>query len=255
MINLFNMDFHRFIRNKMMYVLLLIFSAFQIFGIFMFSMYEEPIAEGGIQVSAMNASEFIQLVLSQPPSWMLLYITVFTVYFYMSEHNAGFYKNYMTMKNARVHSVLSKILIQAVFTLFMFVTLLASDFVGRSLFFENSTVGDPGFFMKLLIGQFLLQWSYSVLILCVSIITKSMLVSISIGIVLVLNVVGMVVSGLETLLFDRTFASDYLLVNTITHIRDFDNVNEVIHVRSVAVVSIAIFTAIAIKYKQKEDLK
>ncbi|MFA1821891.1 hypothetical protein ACDX78_17200 [Virgibacillus oceani] len=255
MINLFKMDFRRFIRNKMMYVLLLIFCAFQIFETFMMSVYEEPMAEGGIQASAMNASEYIQLVLSQPPSWMLLYITVFTVYFYISEQNAGFYKNYITMKNARVYSVLSKILIQAVFTLFMFVTLLASDFIGRSLFFENSIIGDPGFFVKLLLGQFLLQWSYSVLILCVSIITKSMLVSISIGIVFVLNVIGMIVSSLETLIFDNTYVSDYLLVNTITQIRDFVNWNEVIHVGSVGVVSFIIFTAIAINYKRKEDLK
>ena len=133
MINLFKMDFHRFIRNKMMYVLLLIFSAFQMFGVFMHSMYEEPIAAGGIQAGEMNASEFIQFVLSQPPSWMLLYITVFTIYFYMSEQNAGYYKNYITMKNARLHSVLSKILIQASFTMLMFVTLLISDFkIGRA---------------------------------------------------------------------------------------------------------------------------
>jgi ABC-2 type transport system permease protein len=173
----------------------------------------------------------------------------------MSEQNAGYYKNYITMKNARTHSVLSKILIQAIFTLFMFMTLLASDFIGRSLFFENSTVGDPGFFVKLLLGQFLLQWSYSVLILCVSIITKSMLASISIGIVFVLNVIGMIASSLETLLFDNTYVSEYLLVNTITQIRDFGNWDEMLHVGSVGVVSIVLFTAIAINYKRKEDLK
>jgi len=238
-----------------MYVLLLVFCAFQTFGTFMMSEYEQPMAENGIQVSAMNASEFIQFVLSQPPSWMLMYITVFTIYFYMSEQNSGFYKNYITMKNARVHSVLSKMLIQAVFTLLMFVTLLISDFIGRTLFFETSTIGDFGYFMKLLIGQFLLQWSYSILILCVSIITKNILVSISIGIVFVLNIFGMLLSSLESLLFDDTYISDYLLVNTIAQIRDFGHLNEVVHVGSVAVVSILIFTAIAISYKVNEDLK
>src|SRR5699024_3139643 len=221
MINLFKMDFHRFISNKMMYVLLLIFIAFQMFGTYMTSVYEQPMAESGIQASAMNASEYIQYILSQSPVWMLLYIMVFTVYFYMSEQNAGFYKNYITMKNARIHSVLSKILIQAAFTLLMFVTLLFSDFIGRSLFFDNSVIGDTGYFVTLLLGQFLLQWSFSILILCVSIITKNMLVSISIGIVFVLNVFGMILSSLESLLFDNTYVSDYLLVNTITHTRDF----------------------------------
>lgn len=255
MINLFKMDFHRFIGNKMMYVLLLIFCAFQIFGTYMMSVYEQPMAESGIQPGAMNASEYIQYVLSQSPSWMLLYIMVFTVYFYMSEQNAGFYKNYTTMKHARSHSVFSKILIQGVFTLFMFLTLLVADFIGRSLFFENSAIGDLGYFMSLLSGQFLLQWSFSILILCASVITKNMLISISIGIVFVLNVIGMILSSLESLLLDNTFASDYLLVNTITQIKDFADLADLIHVGSVAVVSIIIFTVIAIHFKSKEDLK
>jgi len=137
----------------------------------------------------------------------------------------------------------------------MFVTLLFSDFIGRSLFFDNSVIGDTGYFVTLLLGQFLLQWSFSILILCVSIITKNMLVSISIGIVFVLNVFGMILSSLESLLFDNTYVSDYLLVNTITHTRDFAVLNEVIHVGSVALVSILLFTGVAISYKLKEDLK
>lgn len=255
MINLFKMDFYRFIRNKIIFLLLLIFSAFQIFGTFMMSVYEQPIAEGGIEVGLMNASEFIQFTLSQPPTWVLMYITVFTIYFYMSEQSSGFYKNYMTMKNARIYSVLSKIFIQAIFTLFMFVALVISDFIARALFFDTSTVGDFSGFITLLLSQFLLHWSFSILILCISIITKNMLVSISIGIILVLNVPGMIISSLESLLFDSIFISDYLLVNTIIKIKDFDNLSEVIHVGSVAFICILIFTIITIRFKLKEDLK
>ncbi len=86
-------------------------------------------------------------------------------------------------------------------------------------------------------------------------ITKNMLISISIGIVLVMNVFGMMVRGIEIMLFDNTFVSDYLLVNTITQIKDFESINDLMHVGSVAVVSIILFKVIAINYKLKEDLK
>ena len=61
-------------------------------------------------------------------------------------------------------------------------------------------------------------------------ITKNMLISISIGIVLVMNVFGMMVRGIEIMLFDNTFVSDYLLVNTITQIKDFESINDLMHV-------------------------
>lgn len=253
--SLLKMDFYRFIRNKTMYLLLLIFGAFQIFATFMMSQYSDPMSGSGTDAAMMNASEFIQYVLAQPPSWMLLYIAVFTVYFYMSEQNAGYYKNYITIKNARIYSIGSKIIIQAGFTLLMFIVLLASDFTSRSLFFSNSEIGNLDYFLKLLIGQFLLQWAFSILILLVTIITKKMLVSVSIAIVLALNVIGMIFSSLEILLFDDTYLSDYLIVNTITQNRNFGHWAEVFHVGLVAVLAILIFTGIAIRYKQREDLK
>jgi hypothetical protein len=60
-----------------------------------------------------------------------------------------------------------------------------------------------------------------------------MLISISIGIVLVMNVFGMMVRGIEIMLFDNTFVSDYLLVNTITQIKDFESINDLMHVGGV----------------------
>src|SRR5699024_8380486 len=154
MINQFKMDFYRFKTNKTMFALLFIFCAFQIFGIFMFKQYEQDmIEESGMKASVMNASEFIQSVLSQTPSWIMAYIAVFTVYFYISEHNSGFYKNMINMKKSRAFSVLSKILIQALFTLLMFIVLLIADFTGRGIFFDNTSIGDLGYFIKLLIGQ------------------------------------------------------------------------------------------------------
>lgn len=98
-----------------------------------------------------------------------------------------------------------------------------------------------------------IQKHYSFKFSCL--ITKNMLISISIGIVLVMNVFGMMVRGIEIMLFDNTFVSDYLLVNTITQIKDFESINDLMHVGSVAVVSIILFKVIAINYKLKEDLK
>ncbi|WP_062051662.1 ABC transporter permease [Bacillus sp. JCM 19034] len=161
MINILKMDYQRFKSNKVMYILLLLFIGFQIFGVFMMKQYEEPIEHGGISVSTMNESQFLQLMLSQPPSWLLLYITVFTVYFYMSEYQSGFYKNYLSLKNARIYSVISKIMIIGAFTLLMFVAMIISDLIGRSLFFHHAAIGDLSYFVNLLIGQFLLHWAFA----------------------------------------------------------------------------------------------
>ncbi|MHA6253183.1 hypothetical protein [Oceanobacillus sp. CAU 1775] len=247
------MEFSRFVTNKMMYILLLVFMAFQIFGIFMIKQYEQPV-QGVILPSAMNESEFIQSMLSQTPSWVMMYIMVFSVYLYMSEYNAGFYKNYSSMKNARVYSVLSKILILGLFTMLMFIVLLVSDLIGRAIFFENTALGDLDYFIKLILGQFLLHWAFAIVILCFTMTLKNLVASFVVGFILVLNILGMAIGFLESLLWDLEFSS-YLLVNTITTVRDFYELESVIHVFSVALVFFFVFSFWAIGYKVNEDLK
>lgn len=252
MINLLKMEFNRFFTNKMMYILLIVFMAFQVFGIFMLKQYEQPV-RGEILISSMNESQFIQVMLSQTPSWVMMYIMVFSVYFYMSEYNSGFHKNYVSMKNARMYSVISKILILGLFTLLMFIVMIISDLIGRAIFFNNTAIGDLGYFAKLLFGQLLLHWAFSIVVLCITMILKSMIPSIVIGIVLVLNVFGMVVGALESLIGDVNLSS-YFLVNTIVSIKNFNNMSDVIHVISVAIIFIILFSFIATRYKMKEDL-
>jgi len=158
------------------------------------------------------------------------------------------------MKKARVYSVVSKILIQAIFTVFMMVAMIVSDLIGRGIFFDNTSIGDLGYFAKLLIGLFLLLWAFSILILCTSIFTRSMLVSFGIALVLVLNVVGMIFAVLESLL-DNVYLSQYLLVTTIYSTYDFNHVSDLIHIASVATVTLLLFAFIAIRLKIKEDLR
>jgi len=254
MINIFKMDFHRFKTNKMIYLLLLLFFAFQIFGIYMLKKYEEPGGNGGMLISTMNESQFIQVIMAQTPSWMLVYIAVFSVYFYMSEYSCGFYKNYIAMKNARMYSVISKILITGLFTLCMFIVMFFADMIGRSLFFDHAALGDGGYLAKLLIGQFFLHWAFSIVILCISIISKSLIASIVVGFLLSLNVFGMVISALESLV-GQVNLSSFLLVNTIVSPRDFHHINDLMHVAGVAIVFLLLFSFIAVRYKIKEDLR
>lgn len=254
MLNILRMDLHRFRTNKMMYLLLLLYGAFQVFGIFMMKQYEQPIEDGELKLGLMNESEFIQLMLSQTPSWVMIYIAVFSIYFYMSEYSSGFYKNYITMKSARIHSVISKIFIQALFTLSIFIVMVIADLIGRGIFFDTTAIGDWGYFAKLLAGQFLLHWSFSILILCVAMVARSMLVSLCIGFIFALNVIGMVLGALESLV-DQVRLSKFLLVNTIVSSTDYNNAHNLLHVGGVAILSLLLFTAIAVNYKLKEDLR
>src|SRR5699024_12210520 len=117
-----------------------------------------------------NESQFIQIILAQTPSWILMYITVFTVYFYMSEYSSGFYKNYISMHNARIYSVFSKIVIMGLFTLFMFLVMVIFDLIGRAIFFNNELIINLGVFANLLVSQFLLYLAFSLVILFIFIV-------------------------------------------------------------------------------------
>ncbi len=92
--------------------------------------------------------------------------------------------------------------------------------------------------------------------LCATLIVKHVIPSIVIGIVLGLNMLGMMASALESLIGHTNFSS-YLLVNTITHGHDFNQLEAILHVASEAVVIIflLLFSTNAIIYKMKEELK
>lgn len=152
-----------------------------------------------------------------------------------------------------MYSVFSKILILALFTMLMLITMILADLIGRTIFFNHADIGDLGYFVKLLVGQFLLHWAFSIVVLCISIFSKRLIVSLVVGVALVLNVVGMIVGAFDSL-FDKINLSKYLLVNTIVSIKDFNNLNDVVHVAIVAIVFTLFFTFIAVRYKMKEDL-
>lgn len=253
MINLLKMDWYRFRRNKIMYLLLLIFCAFQLFGIYMMQQYAQPMEEGGVQIGSLNESDFIQYTISQPPSWMLIYIAVFTVYFYMSEWSSGFHKNYISMRKARIYSVLSKIVILAVFVSMMFLTLLIADWTGRRLFLGNTDIGDLAYLMKLLIGQFLLHWAFSLLILCIAMIVRNLLFSLTAGFILALNVIGMLLAALESRI-GGVHLTKYLLINTIVRVKDFNSAADTLHTAGVGVAAVLLFGFLAVRYKIREDL-
>lgn len=206
MINMLRMEFSRFFTNKMMYILLLVYIVFQMFGTFMFTQFETVSPISGQLVLDITQSEYMQMIISQTPSWLLLYIGIFTVSFYMSEYNNGFYKNFISMENARVHTVIAKILVLGLFTLLMFIIMIITDFIGRAIFFENTDIGDPQYFLKLFLGQFLLHWAFVVVVLSITMIVRRIVASIVIIVLLVLNIIGSLLMVLESFIHDDRFS-------------------------------------------------
>lgn len=253
MINILKMEISRFFTNKMMYILLFIYVVFQVFGTFMFTQFEAVSPFNGVVVQDLNQGQYMQMVLAQSPSWVMLYIGIFTVSFYMSEYNNGFHKNYISTERARIHSVTSKIIVLGLFTLIIFGVMIFADFFSRLIFFENSSIGDIDIFLKIVLGQFLMHWAFVVVMLCITILLKRLIASIIVAVVLGLNVLGSIVRVLESLIHDGDFAS-YLLVNSIMTIRDYNEASELIHVLIVAGIYFIVFAAIAIRFKIKEDL-
>ncbi|MNE36320.1 hypothetical protein D3C80_1301270 [compost metagenome] len=135
----------------------------------------------------------------------------------------------------------------------LFLTMLVADWIGRSLFFDNTSLGDLMYLIKLLLSQFMLHWAFSILILYIVMVVKNVLISLTAGFVLALNVVGMALSALEALV-NGLHLSQYLLINTIVRVKDFNNSNDVIHTAAVAVIVILIFGFLAVRYKLREDL-
>lgn len=253
MLNILKMEFSRFFTNKMMYILLLVYLAFQMFGTFMFTQFETVTPFGSLTVEELNQSQYMQLILSQTPSWVMLYIGIFTVTFYMSEYNHGFYKNYISMENARVQSIIAKILVLGMFTAIMFAVMLLADFTSRAIFFDNMSIGDIDYFLKVLLGQFLLHWAFVVMMLAITVVIKRMIPSMIIAVILGLNVIGALAGVIESLIHDGNFTS-YMLINTIITIRDFNDTGELMHVIIVAAVYLIVFAFVAIRVKIKEDL-
>lgn len=254
MINMLRMEFSRFFTNKMMYILLGVYMAFQLFGTFMYTQFPTLSAISGDPITEIPQSEYMQLVLSQSPSWVMLYIGIFTVSFYMSEYNNGFYKNYISIENARVNSVIAKILVLGWFTVLMFAAMIVTDFIGRAVFFENTDLGDFFYFIQVIVGQFLLHWAFVAVVLCITILLRRTVANMVVVVILGLNVIGMLLMMLESLIHDGEFTS-YLLINTITSPMDYDVTSNFLHVIIVAVIFFVVATLISIRFKQKEDLK
>lgn len=204
-------------------------------------------------IGAMSEAEFFQYIMSQPPSWMLVYITVFTIYFYMSESSSGFIKNYISMHNARIYSVISKIIILALFVVIILIVAICTNWIGRYVFFDSVQLGDLVLFAKLLIGQFLLQWAFAILILYVTMITKNTIVSLLIGMLISFNVLGIALAALDSLI-DPIQIAPYWLVNTISSTTDYHHNGEFMQIIAIAVVYIVVVSFTSTRYKLKENL-
>ncbi|QNK56919.1 ABC transporter permease [Paenibacillus sp. PAMC21692] len=257
MLNILRMDFRRFRKNNMLPLLLAVFFAFQLFGIFMMSRYADSYS-AGLAPGSMSASEFFQYMLAQPPSWMLLYVAVFTVHYTWSERSAGFYKNYISMRHARVSSVLAKALLLALFTLLLFVAAVAANALGRLLFFENAPTGELGQYALLLLLQFLLHWAFAVMMLFVALAARSLIAGLIIGLLLALNLVGYSLSALAALLLgeDGAGIASWWLVNRIVHTLELGQGGAgVLEPAIVALLFLLLFGAAGAVFRQREDLR
>ncbi|MFS0722441.1 hypothetical protein [Paenibacillus sp. 1P07SE] len=253
MLNLLRMDLRRFVRNRLTLILLLVYCVFHMFAIFMMSQYPTAPVQG-MAIDEMTEGQFLQYITSSAPSWVLIYLSVFTVYFYMSEYQAGFYKNYMSMRRARVYSVLAKLAVQGVFTMLLLAAVVFSDMASRWWFFNNTEFGELGLFLRVLGVQFVLHWGFTALVLCLTILVRSLLTAVIAGIVLSFNLIGMGLAVLESLA-GLPHISSYLLVNSIVTYSDYSDNGHALHGIAVGVVALVLFTVVSIRLKMKEDLR
>lgn len=252
MLNLLRMDLRRFMRNRLMPVLLVVYVGFHLLGIFMQKQY--PVTVNGLALGDMTEAQFLPYILAGTPSWPLIYLTVFTVFFYMSEYNAGFYKNYIAMRRARIYSVISKMAVQACFTLVLLLTVLLTDLLGRYLFFGSTAFGSPLVVLQVLLVKGLLHWAFTIVVLLLSIVFKSVLTAVVAGMVLSFNLLGMALGALESLT-GLPAVSSYLLVNQIAGGGGFGMGGPALREVLVGIGFALLFGLAAVRVKMKEDLR
>lgn len=144
----------------------------------------------------LGVGDFIQLLYSASTVLLVIFISIFV----SSEWDSGFIKNIIPLRNSRYHLLISKNIIVFLFILIQGIISFGSA-VAANLVFSGKV--DIPEFKKLIIFmglQFLLRLAFGSFLILISHLSKSKAITISIGILLAVNIHGKLIELLDRII-------------------------------------------------------
>lgn len=163
----------------------------------------------------MNVNEFMIFQYSEFIISILL--VTFLAIFICSEWDTGFVKNIIPLNNSRTNLVISKNIIVFIFTIIQGVIALISAIIGNLIVTGKVNIFDFKELMIYLGLQILLRMAFASLIILISYVFRSKATSMSVGIVLAVNIHGIFLAFIDKLVYAVNLnLSKFTIANNIS---------------------------------------
>ena len=148
--------------------------------------------------------------------FIALFIAIFTILFSGADMSSGYVKNTAGQVRSRAALVAAKAVAVMVYTVFTILFFVAIEAISDALLFGALAWGDPGEFLPYLGAQTALHCAFMVVLCALTVIIRSSVLSMVLGVLLCQNLAIILYGGAETLL-RRMGAGDVdIISHTIT---------------------------------------
>lgn len=280
MLNLLKMDLYRLFRSSTTWVMMLITVGMVVFGVSMTKFDASNMEQGAesmateigtdISEDAINVSigissttlpewatgdvDFADLTNAQVGSGLfLIVVSIFVTLFVCAEHKNGYIKNIAGQFPNRGMLIVSKVIAVGVQLLVMFFVMELAMFVtGKVCFGDRLVFGSIGKLFTVLGGQFVLHYAFASLILCLSVLSYSSALSMTIGILISCKVTTLLYAIADKWSVDL---SRFALETNVTRYSMITDKGEVLVMMLSAAVIFAATVGAAVIVMQKRDVR
>ena len=284
MLNVIKMDLYRLVKTRSLYVILIIVAAFMMLNVYMlqqnFEMYSSKQTDVNTvpETTAEDSTENVNLGISYDGSSliradvtlldevmvmlssgiMMLFTGIFVVIYVCGENTSGYIKNLVTCTKRRYYIILSKTVAMSVFVLFELLIMLLITGIASSIFIDNITIELSAKLFQYLGLQFLLHIAFAVVIIMVSVLTRSTAISMIISICLCSGIGALIIGFISKLNINGHHIGaklpDYLITTNVQALMSTPSSEISIRVIGVSVIAILAYNAISCLVMEKRDI-
>ncbi|MFT4145695.1 MAG: ABC transporter permease subunit [Mobilitalea sp.] len=284
MLNVIKMDLYRLIKTRSLYVILMIIAAFMMLNVYMLQReievlsFKQTETDNTQEVLKEDTTENVNLGISYDPSSlirldttlldevevmltsgiMLLFTGIFVVIYVCGENTSGYIKNLVTCTKRRWYIILSKTVAMSVFVLFELLVVLIMTGIASSIFIDSITLNISGHLLQYLGLQFLLHTAFAVIIIMVSVLTRSTAISMIISICLCSGIGSLVIGFISKLNINGHYIGaklpDYLITTNVQTLMSTPSSEMSIRVIAVSAIAILAYNLISCVVMEKRDI-
>ena len=270
MLNLIKMDFRRLFKSKIFYIIMGVAVLMSVFMMMMFGVYS--LALNNIDTGELSADTMALLQSTLPSSftqymeafylgnYIILFIIIFAVIFCNAEYSRGYIKNIAPLVTPRYLMVFSKLIITVFVSLLIYLLVGAVTVAGCAVSSVELTLTDTAGMVKMLLIGLLLNISLTSFVMMIFNLFRKATPALISGIVYIS--MGSVLYTLVNLLVKAAFrvedfdCTEYTcLGNLLGHVTSTADNSTYIRSVVVALVVLAVSTAVSCLSVQKKDIK